>query len=219
MPSSPAADDPGADDAPGMTRWERLKYSMVRPDDDPKDAERAGDPARRRDRGRDQPVQRQGAGDRADRRPGRGDRRADHQLGVRQLRQDPTTRASAVYEKLTYVLLGLAVLILLTSWLRKRLFQGITLALYRPGHLPAPLHLRRVRRPLLAGRRLVPGAGVPPAAGAQAGGGGRPRRATTQGESERCRAAPPPQQALHAAFLIAAEPSADGGPLAGAVRA
>ena len=35
-----------------------------------------------------------------------------------------------VYEKLTYVLLGLAILILLTSWLRKRLFQGITLALY-----------------------------------------------------------------------------------------
>ena len=36
----------------------------------------------------------------------------------------------SVYDKLTYVLLGLAVLILITSWLRKRLFQGITLALY-----------------------------------------------------------------------------------------
>jgi hypothetical protein len=36
----------------------------------------------------------------------------------------------AVFEKLTYILLGLAALILLTSWLRKRLFQGITLALY-----------------------------------------------------------------------------------------
>ena len=39
-------------------------------------------------------------------------------------------QSTRVYDKLTYVLLGLAVLILLTSWLRKRLFQGITLALY-----------------------------------------------------------------------------------------
>ena len=34
------------------------------------------------------------------------------------------------FETLTYVLLGLAVLILVTSIMRKRLFQGITLALY-----------------------------------------------------------------------------------------
>jgi len=36
----------------------------------------------------------------------------------------------SVYDKLTYVLLGLAVLVLVTSLLRKRLFQGITLALF-----------------------------------------------------------------------------------------
>ncbi len=36
----------------------------------------------------------------------------------------------AVYTKLIYVLLGLAALILLSSWLRKRLFQGITIALF-----------------------------------------------------------------------------------------
>ena len=35
-----------------------------------------------------------------------------------------------VYDELTYVLLGLAVLILVSSLLRKRLFQGITLALF-----------------------------------------------------------------------------------------
>ena len=35
-----------------------------------------------------------------------------------------------VYEELTYVLLGLAVLILVSSLLRKRLFQGITIALF-----------------------------------------------------------------------------------------
>jgi hypothetical protein len=34
------------------------------------------------------------------------------------------------FETLTYVLLGLAVLILVSSLMRKRLFQGITLALY-----------------------------------------------------------------------------------------
>jgi hypothetical protein len=39
-------------------------------------------------------------------------------------------QSTGVYEKLTYVLLALAVLILLSSWLRKRLFQGITLALF-----------------------------------------------------------------------------------------
>jgi hypothetical protein len=38
--------------------------------------------------------------------------------------------STSVYDKLTYVLLGLAVLVLLSSWLRKRMFQGITLALY-----------------------------------------------------------------------------------------
>jgi hypothetical protein len=35
-----------------------------------------------------------------------------------------------VYDELTYVLLGLAVLILVSSLLRKRLFQGITIALF-----------------------------------------------------------------------------------------
>jgi hypothetical protein len=35
-----------------------------------------------------------------------------------------------VYDELTYVLLGLAVLILVASLLRKRLFQGITIALF-----------------------------------------------------------------------------------------
>ena len=58
----------------------------------------------------------------------------------------------------------------------------------------------RVRRPVPAGRRLVPGAGLPAAAGAQAGGGGwsaAPRpKASPVGRS-----ASPPQQALHAALL------------------
>jgi hypothetical protein len=129
MPSSPAAEDPGADDAPGMTRWERLKYSMVRPDDDPKDA-------------KEQEIRPVGEIEAEI-------SRSNDKERVIGLIAAPVAaivglvissasvnyakshnESIGVYEKLTYVLLGLAVLILLTSWLRKRLFQGITLALY-----------------------------------------------------------------------------------------
>jgi hypothetical protein len=129
MPSSPAADDPGADDAPRMTRWERLKYSMVRPDDDPKDAKEE----------EIRPVAEIEA----------EISRSNDKERVIGLIAAPVAaivgliissasvnyarshnESVGVYEKLTYVLLGLAILILLTSWLRKRLFQGITLALF-----------------------------------------------------------------------------------------
>jgi hypothetical protein len=129
MPLSPAADDPGADDAPGMTRWERLKYSMVRPDDDPKDA-------------KDQEIRS------VDEIEAEINRSNDKERVIGLIAAPVAAivgliissasvnyarshnQSVGVYEKLTYVLLGLAVLILLTSWLRKRLFQGITLALF-----------------------------------------------------------------------------------------
>jgi hypothetical protein len=129
MPSSPAADDPGADDAPGMTRWERLKYSMVRPDDDPKEKKAL----------ETRPV------DEVEAEISRSNDK-ERMIGliaapvaaivgliissasVNYARSH--NQSVGVYEKLTYVLLGLAILILLTSWLRKRLFQGITLALF-----------------------------------------------------------------------------------------
>ena len=60
--------------------------------------------------------------------------------------------------------------ILVSSLLRKRLFQGITLALFGSGRLQPPL--LGLRRPVPPGRRVVPGARLPPAAGAQAGRGG-----------------------------------------------
>ena len=64
----------------------------------------------------------------------------------------------------------------------------------RAGDLPAPLHLLRVRRPLPAGRRLVPGARLPPAAGAQAGRGGRSRPAPRpQGQPGLQRGTPAPR--------------------------
>jgi hypothetical protein len=129
MPSSPATGDPGADDAPQMTRWERIKYSMVRPDDDPKEVkeqeirpveEIEADIARSSDKER-----------------AIGFVAAPLAAVVGLVISDASINyakthnlSTGVYEKLTYVLLGLAVLILLTSWLRKRIFQGISLALY-----------------------------------------------------------------------------------------
>jgi hypothetical protein len=129
MPSSPAADDPGADDAPGMTRWERLKYSMVRPDDDPKDV-------------KEQEIRPVGEIEAEISRSNDKERVIGliaapvaaivglviSSASVNYARSH--NESVGVYEKLTYVLLGLAILILLTSWLRKRLFQGITLALF-----------------------------------------------------------------------------------------
>ncbi len=41
--------------------------------------------------------------------------------------------STSVYQTLTFVLLGMAVLILVTSWLRKRLFMGILLAMFGLG--------------------------------------------------------------------------------------
>src|SRR5277367_4536318 len=129
MPSSPAAEDHEADDAPGMTRWERLKYSMVRPDDDPKEKkaletrpvdEVEAEISRSNDKERligliAAPVA------------------AIVGLVISSASVNYAqshNQSTGVYEKLTYVLLALAILILLASWLRKRLFQGITLALY-----------------------------------------------------------------------------------------
>jgi hypothetical protein len=129
MPSSPVAGDSGGEGAPKMTFWERLKYSMVRPDDDPKEKEVQeirpvdeiqADIARSNDKER-----------------AIGLVAAPVAAFIGLLISNASVNyakthnlSTSVYEKLTYVLLGLAVLILLTSWLRKRMFQGITLALF-----------------------------------------------------------------------------------------
>ncbi len=112
-----------------MTRWERIKYSMVQPDDDPKDEkeleirpveEIEAEIARSNDK---------------ERAIGLVAAPVAAVIGLiissASINYAKTHNQSvSVYDKLTYVLLGLAVLILITSWLRKRLFQGITLALY-----------------------------------------------------------------------------------------
>ena len=129
MPSSPDAGDPEGDAAPKMSLWERIKYTMVRPDDDPKDKEVEeirpvdeieADIARSNDKERAiglvaAPIA------------------AIVTLIVSNAlinNAKAHDQSYHVFQELTYVLLGLAVLILLTSWLRKRLFQGITLALF-----------------------------------------------------------------------------------------
>jgi hypothetical protein len=112
-----------------MTRWERLKYSMVRPDDDPKDAKEQ----------ETRPVAEIEAeiGRSNDKERVIGLIAAPVAAIVGLVISSASVnyakthgQSTSVYEKLTYVLLGLAILILLTSWLRKRLFQGITLVLF-----------------------------------------------------------------------------------------
>jgi Ca2+/Na+ antiporter len=112
-----------------MTRWERLKYAMVRPDEEPRDTKPA------QDRTVDE-IQ-------AD------VRRSDDKERAIGLVAGPIAALVGIvissssidyarthheslqtFETLTYVLLGLAVLILVSSMMRKRLFQGITMALY-----------------------------------------------------------------------------------------
>ena len=129
MPPSPDAGDPGGDGAPKLTLWERVKYSMVRPDDDPKEVKEV----------EIRPVEEI----EADIRRSNDKERAiglvaapvaafiGLLIGNASINYAKTHNLStSVYDKLTYVLLGLAVLVLITSWLRKRMFQGITLALY-----------------------------------------------------------------------------------------
>jgi hypothetical protein len=112
-----------------MTFFQRLKYSMVRPDDDPKEVveqeirpveEIEADIARSNDK---------------ERAIGLVAAPVAALIGLiissASVNYAKTHGLStSVYDKLTYVLLGLAILILITSWLRKRLFQGITLSLY-----------------------------------------------------------------------------------------
>jgi hypothetical protein len=125
MPANWDSGDEGA----SMTRWERLKYAMVKPDaesdddgpvDDRSVDEIQGDINRANDKERAiglvaAPVA------------------ALVGLIISSASIDSARthhQSVAVYDELTYVLLGLSVLILATAWWRKRLFLGITLALY-----------------------------------------------------------------------------------------
>jgi hypothetical protein len=127
MPSPRSTGDVG-DDARAMTRWERLKYTFVHAEE-PDDKSRAED---RPIEDIEEDIRRSNDKERA---IGLAAGPVAALVGIvissssidyaRSHRESLQT-----FETLTYVLLGLAVLILVTSMMRKRLFQGITLALY-----------------------------------------------------------------------------------------
>lgn len=113
-----------------MTLWQRLKYAMVRPDDEPAKAKEAQEERSVEEIRED--IRRSNDKERA---IGLAAAPIAAVVGLvissASINYARTHNQSThVYIELTYVLLGLAVLILVASWLRKRLFQGVTLALF-----------------------------------------------------------------------------------------
>ena len=113
-----------------MTAWERIKYTLVRPDDEP-----TGRGAPLDDRTVDELEEAIRRSDDKERTIGLIAAPVAAIVGIA-ISSASISYARAhnqnvhVYEELTYVLLGLALLILIASLMRKRLFQGITLALF-----------------------------------------------------------------------------------------
>jgi len=131
MPRDTDFDDSGADQ-PKLTFFERLRYTMVKPDDSGKVTN-------------DQPAlsreELEATVARAD------DKERNIGLVAAPVgaivalfisadlihHAQQTGQSTSTYQTLTFVLLGMAVLMLATAWLRKRLFIGITMALFGLG--------------------------------------------------------------------------------------
>jgi hypothetical protein len=125
-------DDPGGDDQPKLTLFERLRYTMVKPDDSGKVKD--DEPQLSRE-------ELEATIARAD------DKERNIGLVAAPLgalvtlfisadlihHAQQTGQSTSVYQTLTYVLLGMAVLILVGAWLRKRLVLGIVMALFGLG--------------------------------------------------------------------------------------
>jgi Ca2+/Na+ antiporter len=117
-------------DEPPLSLWERVKYTLVRPDDDPADRARPTD-----DRTAEELREAIRRSDDKERTIGVVAAPIAAIVGIAissaSINYAKTHHENVhVYDELTYVLLGLAVLIMVSSLLRKRLFQGITLALF-----------------------------------------------------------------------------------------
>ncbi len=123
------ADNSAGDDAPKMSAWQRMKYTFVQPDAveadksvvDDRSVEELQEAIRRSD----------------DKERAIGLIAAPLAALVGIIISSATIsnaknlhQSTTVYVELTYVILGMAVLILVASMLRKRLFQGVTMALY-----------------------------------------------------------------------------------------
>jgi hypothetical protein len=125
-------DDSGDDDKPKLTLFERLRYTMVKPDDSGKVKEEEPQMSR---------EEVEAAIARAD------DKERNIGFVAAPLgaiitlfisadlihHAQQTGQSTSVYQTLTFVLLGMCALMLLGSWLRKRLILGIVLALFGLG--------------------------------------------------------------------------------------
>ncbi len=191
MPSNPHA-GPAGDDAPKLTRWERIKFTLVRPDNEPSD---------------NAPDQDRTAEDIEEdiRRANDKERAWGLVLGPvaaalsfliigTLVGNDPKAGAKnhvdpSLYHSLLFVLLGLSLLILVTALWRKRLFLGISLALYGlavfnlhywgfgvPFLLAGAWYLVRAYRFQQELKRLQGDGGAPGRKGGPATNGSRPRQ-------------------------------------------
>jgi hypothetical protein len=129
MATSDDAVSPEGDDAPRMTRWQRFKYTFVQPDDSD-DAKAVAD-----DRTVEELEAAIRSSDDKERAIGLVAAPIAAVIGILVgsstiQNAKNTHQSTAEFVDLTYVLLALAVLVLVTSMLRKRLFQGISLALF-----------------------------------------------------------------------------------------
>jgi hypothetical protein len=129
VPSSEDTTSSAGDDAPQMTRWQRFKYSIVQPGalDEDKNAKDK--------RSVDELQEAIERSDDKERAIGLVAAPLAAIIGILvgsdtiQHAKD-THQSVTIYDELTYVILAMSVLILVSSMLRKRLFQGITLALF-----------------------------------------------------------------------------------------
>jgi hypothetical protein len=132
MPRNTHLDDSGGEDQPKLTFFERLRYTMVKPDDSGKVKDQEPQLSR---------EELEATIARAD------DKERNIGLIAAPLgalvtlfvsadlihHAQQTGQSTSVYQTLTFVLLAMAVLMLVTSWLRKRLFIGIVMALFGLG--------------------------------------------------------------------------------------
>jgi hypothetical protein len=134
MPRNQEFDDSEADPTPKPTLWMRFQTAIVKPDDLDSPKSKSSEPvesveeleatiARANDKERNIGLVAAPVG------------------GVIALvisanlihHAQQTGQSTSVYQTLTFVLMGMAVLLLVTSWLRKRLFIGIVMALFGLG--------------------------------------------------------------------------------------
>jgi hypothetical protein len=139
MPAGEETGSPDGGDAPKMSRWERIKYSMVRPDDEADDAKAAAD-----ERSVDEISAHVRVADDRERAVGliAGPVSAVVTFivigSLISRNSQPTTLpknyvAASTYHWVLLVLLGLAVIMLASAWFRKRLVLAVSLALYGIG--------------------------------------------------------------------------------------